>query len=686
MKKRLSLVLAIVMVAAMMLAALPITAFAEGEEETVVNTVRIGTLELPDLASAIDFAKTPGMFTGDVTITLLTDIEVGGSMTISSPKAEDGITPYKLTIDGNGHTITASAANVFVMGAGAGVKEDIVFKDMDIRFTGLTGAVFHHKAHGSFLYEDMNIVAPQSVQWTLFNANFMNTPDTPYFVTLNDVDMIQPAYGTTLSNGGEGNFMRPGNGGATDSSAYGKYVLNDCDMVVTEAQWAAGAAGATKGIYVTHANATWELNNCTIKSKNSPIYITSVITAPDGTKIVTLNGCKLEMVDPIDPETGKASFPNGLNKDTQQPSKEADARPLIYTDKYAQINGTYVEPTGEAMVVTAEARTPYATLAEAIAAAKTSTVDCTIVLNKDITLAEAITIESANADVQVTFNGGDYTVTATQGNAIKVGATGTAAKIDIKNLNVEYSTGNGSVIQIYANGAVNLTDVKINSTANLNYCAVNALNTGAGTTLNVVIDDCVFVSNAEGAKAGASVIRTGNDDDAVSNVTVKNTIVKVEGTPAANAVAAIGVTDDTSVVVVENCWITGNTTAAISTVAGLATKVQVKSSYIAVADSTPAFSDAAAVEVDQTSTVIEGEAADAPTTDAPATDAPATDAPTTDAPATDAPATDAPATDAPATEAPTTEAPAGGCGGIAIAAQLVALICAAAAVLIIKKK
>ena len=55
-------------------------------------------------------------------------------------------------------------------------------------------------------------------------------------------------------------------------------------------------------------------------------------------------------------------------------------------------------------------------------------------------------------------------------------------------------------------------------------------------------------------------------------------------------------------------------------------------------------------------------------------------------PATDAPATDAPATDAPATEAPTTEAPAGGCGGIAIAAQLVTLICAAAAVLIIKKK
>lgn len=84
---------------------------------------------------------------------------------------------------------------------------------------------------------------------------------------------------------------------------------------------------------------------------------------------------------------------------------------------------------------------------------------------------------------------------------------------------------------------------------------------------------------------------------------------------------------------------------------------------------------------------IDTSAADVETTDAPTTDAPTTDAPTTDAPTTDAPATDAPTTDAPATDAPTTDAVnGGGCGGFAIVSPLVALICAAAVVLIVKKK
>ena len=74
-------------------------------------------------------------------------------------------------------------------------------------------------------------------------------------------------------------------------------------------------------------------------------------------------------------------------------------------------------------------------------------------------------------------------------------------------------------------------------------------------------------------------------------------------------------------------------------------------------------------------------------TDKPATQAPVTNAPTENVPTTQAPSTDAPATDNVTTAGDTVPAhrDCAGCGGISIAAQIIALICAAA-VIIIKKK
>ena len=73
------------------------------------------------------------------------------------------------------------------------------------------------------------------------------------------------------------------------------------------------------------------------------------------------------------------------------------------------------------------------------------------------------------------------------------------------------------------------------------------------------------------------------------------------------------------------------------------------------------------------------------TTPAPET----TEAPTTDpvptGPITTVPTT-APATDAPTTDAPTSENKGGGCGGFTVAASFLAVICAAGAAIVIKKK
>ncbi|MBE5921731.1 MAG: hypothetical protein E7269_03140 [Lachnospiraceae bacterium] len=67
-------------------------------------------------------------------------------------------------------------------------------------------------------------------------------------------------------------------------------------------------------------------------------------------------------------------------------------------------------------------------------------------------------------------------------------------------------------------------------------------------------------------------------------------------------------------------------------------------------------------------------------------DAPEADAPSTDAPSTDAPSTDAPEADAPATDAPSTDAPATSTGDVATAAMIVAMVGAAAAVVVLKKR
>ncbi len=685
MKKRISLILAIVMVAAMLLTAIPFAAMADDTAELPM-LVRIGTVEYDDLGIALEIAS---MMEQDVTITLLRDIDLGGAdLRLTSPKSADGATAYKLILDGNGYKISGNKNNMLLVGADGAKNEDIVIKDLDINFTGLTGAVVHFRAMGNFLIEDVNINCTSGINWGIYNFNIATIEGAVANVVNNNVNMIQPAYGGP----GDATFVRVGNGGS--NSPYVNYVFNDCNMITTESTWTADASQAVKGIYLQHANATAEFNNCVIKSMNSPIYITSNTTdvPDDGNIKIKLNETKLDAWG-IDTTAGTITYATDAAGGTK-------TRNIIYSggQNIYEITGTYVEPTGEAQVVTAEGRTPYVTFADALAAANAATVDSTIVLNKDITLAESIVIEPANNEVTLTLDGNGYKVTTSAGNAIKVGST-KEVNVNIVDLDVEYS-GVGSAIQIYAWGDVNLTDVKVHSTAKLNWCAVNALNTNDDKTLNVVVDDCVITSTvADGNNDTVSLLRTGNKDKGISNMTVKNTIVKIEGIPESNELLPIAIPDPTSVVIIENCEFVGVFGPAIHTPADLATKVQVKGSILTVNETEDLFNDADAVEYDEsckltgklpeadvtTTTNNDGETTTTDGNDTTTTDG-GDDATTPSATTTDG-GDDKPSVTTPDATTPPPAADEGcaGCGGIAIAAQLVALICAAA-VVIIKRK
>jgi cell division septation protein DedD len=198
----------------------------------------------------------------------------------------------------------------------------------------------------------------------------------------------------------------------------------------------------------------------------------------------------------------------------------------------------------------------------------------------------------------------------------------------------------------------------------------------------MTIDDCVFVSEAEGNNANVGIVRTGNGGNTVA-LTIKNTEIIVNGEGGEKPAAALNVTTALATVVIDNCAIRATANSAVLFSQEVTTKAQITGSILSnTSETVNVISNAALAELTDCEVIGGPEAVETtPEETTPEETTPEETTPVETTPAETTPATTTPAT----TDAPA-PAPAGGCGGISVVAQLVAVICAAAAVIIIKKK
>ena len=684
MKKKLSLVLAAVLVAVMFVSVLPFGAFAALPEEA---EVRIGD-------KLVSFELALMLINGseeDVTMTLLKDIKYDAQIKLFNiMKKADG-SDVHVTIDGNGHTLSGNAGNWLQPGGGGGKDKTatITIKDINLNYSG-AGSAIHIYSGGNYVFENVNLDCTAPMAWSAINMNnYGNGPDNVMYIDMYNVNVKTLPYG---NKSGDSSIFRTGNDqNPITNSPYSEIYLENCYFAAVGEipNDEATIKDSTMGLHFTSPNSRMEAVNTTFLSQNEAcLYVASAASYK------THGDPDAEGNTPI--KLGKftdCTF-DSLNETDSLVAKVEMKRPEWF--EWVE-TGKIPDTTGKAAVVYDDtgAGTAYDTLPAAVEAANASISDTMIVLCADADLGSSDIILKNNAKKAIILDGNNHKITATAGNAIKVGADGdTDALVYIKNLNIDY-TGVGSIIQIYAGGRVELYNVKIQSNGKLNWCAVNALNK-AGTTLDLNIDDCVITGADNGNNANAGLVRTGNNGNFV-NLTIKgSTIIAQAGAAAADKpITALNVTSAFASVIIDDCLLMATNNSAIIVLNDLAAKVQISNSYIAnESETVEVLSNDELFTIDPLTVTLEGGPKPADTTPDVTTPEPDVDV-TTPEPDVDVTTPDAGADvttpdageQTPAQTTAKPEAPKGGaCGGIAIAAQLAALVLAAAAVMIIKKK
>ncbi len=684
MKKRLSLILAAIFVVVTLVSALPFGAFAALPEDA---EVRIGD-KFFDFETALIIANGSDV---DVTLTLLKDITHDAVIPLyNQMKKADG-SDVHVTIDGNGHTLSGNAGNWLQPGGGGGADKTatITIKDLNINYSGV-GSVIHIYSGGNYTFENVNIDCVKPVDWSAINMNNMgNGPDNVMNIDMYNVNIKTLAYGNS-----DPSVFRVGNPDGATNSPFSDIYLENCTFAAV-GELAEGQKAAI-GLHFTSPNCRMEgVNTKFISQNDSALYVGSDAS----TKIY---GDPVDGVTPI--KLGKFT---DCTFETLGVERLAPEHDVLYRGEWMtwETTGNYPATEGKQAVVFDDtgAGTAYDTLAAAVDAANAAISDTKIVLCSDVDLGSTVITLKNAAKKAIVFDGNNYTITATAGNAIKVGADGdTDAKVSFKNLNIDY-TGVGSIIQIYAGGEVDLYNVKIQSGGKLNWCAVNALNK-AGTELKLDIVDCVITGIDDGNNANVGLVRTGNGANIVYLNIVDSTIMAQAGAvAAAKPIVALNITTALATVTIDNCLLSATTNSAIIAHADLAAKVEISNSYIENnTEDAEVLSDAAKFTFDPVNVTIEGGPKENTGDTTPEETTP--NGPTGDTTPTETTPNDPAGDTTPdqggegdqttpnqggegdQTTAKPDEPKGGACGGIAIAAQLAALICAAAAVMIIKKK
>ena len=314
MNKKISLVLAIIMIASLFCVAMPTTAAAA---DAVVEIDGVAyTLEDASMYGFWELSKT------DITVKVLRNLTqedfaaIGGCFSIFNYETDAEGNPVKVTIDFQGFSLTGiTTGNFFRLGAPSAApdkKSDITIKNMIMTQSG-GGSFCQVYAGGNYTFENCIFTAENAFNWTGINANMGDNTGNPANINLKNVKMFMPAAAgpnNTVSFFRTGNTANP----AEDTkNAEGKYAAEGKSPIVNftvdnclfNADLKEGETITDKGamgFHVTSERSTSVLTNCTFITPQSPVYITSGLRNYSaeftrGADVVTLNDCVLDNSD-----------------------------------------------------------------------------------------------------------------------------------------------------------------------------------------------------------------------------------------------------------------------------------------------------------------------------------------------------------------------------------------------------
>ena len=298
--KKLSFILAIIMVASLFVAVAPVnTVAASSDYECLVNGVPYETLYDAVLMGVIDEA------TEDTTITLLKDVTVTGVIQFASKYTNADGTPIAFTVDLNGYKMTANANNVFQLGVknnnDINAKEHILtFKNGYIEHDG-PGSVFQLFSYGECNLENLIINCTNKVNYCVLNTMTGSNKDGKKLVfNVKNVEIVMPS----RCNTNQTSFFRSGNPATdrTDDPSVEAYFENCNFNTVGDVP----AENPVRALWFRSAVATVTMKNCTFSSPKTPVYcddeIKSMNTANGVvTPTVILIDCKYTVLDSNSP-------------------------------------------------------------------------------------------------------------------------------------------------------------------------------------------------------------------------------------------------------------------------------------------------------------------------------------------------------------------------------------------------
>lgn len=400
---------------------------------------------------------------GDVFYTLKDALEVANAATTDTSikiLANYTIASYevnnangkKITIDGNKKTITSSGGNNAFI-----LGNDVTLKNMTIDHKNGGSAVQILKA-GTVNLKDIKLNATAGSVYNYALINIMAADDVTN-LDLDNVDVTMSVKGAG-ADGKEGQrtaILRTGNDGGAD-----KKTVN---ITMKNCEWDATKATGRSGIVVmTNTTADIVLENSTI---------TTLDEAPIRAREDSSLAYTLTLVGEN----------NVLDSSTKEFNKSNE--PIRGYD--AKIGKVYYHDLKDAVTKANEGDT--------------------------IELVQNIKVQDVALTKAVTIDGKGKTITTTGGAVFKVQA---AAVIELKNMDIQYQ-GTDVALRMEKQGAdVQLTNVKLTSTKNVNWTLVNFLDKGNALTkltFNKVTID--MDTSAEPKKnPDKAIIRTGNSGDA----------------------------------------------------------------------------------------------------------------------------------------------------------------------------
>ncbi len=723
MKKYLSLILAIVMVAMVFCAAMPFAVAAADDYEIEFNgeKMNFADLHMGDMAWIKITAATE-----DVNIKLLKDVNTdsfkGSYFPLYAQYLKADNTPVKFVFDGNGYTITTNANNFFRLGGLSGAPtatNNVTFKNLNIEYSG-AGSVLQVYSGGEFAIENVIMNISSQINWTAFNANMGdNGLANPANVTLTNVEINMgpdASSGSTYTT----SCIRTGNTSLKDSDGDGisdqdngpvvNYTFNNCffNAPGTPAQVDGADKAGVRAVDITSGRSKIVANGCTFISPNAPIYGNSSYFASKnkvteairpGEDWATLNDCVLDnsgknsacKADPIYmedlvTETDDPAVENGYKKFEMVKPGESGKLPELDTDVVAEFYLTGTD-TPVIQVMRKDFTANFSNGGGDLLSSdpRVQGADVTIEILRDINIGTNQCRFWATLGKTITVNGNGHKVeAATAGNpAFRYNSSTGGGAVVINDLDIHET--DGSLMQFYNGVEVTLNNCDWVSDAHMGAYLTNS---GTLNLVNSTLTTGSHTINGQSNNVNGNIINVDENSALICTGSGKTinlaksefTQIYIEGEVKHTGENGVAVFQAEGLMTNNVFAVNQKTEEAVT--AGAIEGITVVEIEKEVGETTPNEGDETTPDEGDETTPDQGGEGDQTTPNQGGEG----DQTTPNQGGEGDQTTPNQGGEGDQTTAKPDENKGGACGGIAIAAQLAALIFAAAAVMIIKKK